>query len=183
MNLASILEPHPDDATALISRGRTTTYGTLRQQVAGYRAGLAGLGLEPGDRVGIIAGTNWYFVATYLAVLGAGCVAVPINPVSPPRAVERELHAVGATAVFVGPSGRGAVAGLDRSAVPSLRHIIAPDGQPIEGAVHLGELLASDPAPIVERAEDDLAVLVFTSGTAGSPKAAMLTHGNLRANL
>ena len=49
--------------------------------------------------------------------------------------------------------------------------------------VLLDDLLAADPVPIVERAKDDLAVLVFTSGTAGSPKAAMLSHGNLLANI
>lgn len=183
MNLASILEPHPDDAPALISKGRTTTYGTLRQQVGAYRAGLVGLGLQPGERVAILAGTNWYFVSTYLAVLGAGCVAVPLNPVSPPRAIERELAAVEAAAVFVGPAGRAAFAGVDRGAVPSLRHVIAPDGHVPEGGTALGDLLASEPVPVVERADEDLAVLVFTSGTAGSPKAAMLSHGNLLANL
>lgn len=183
MNLAAILDPHPDEAVALISRGRTTTYGMLRQQAAAYRSGLAAIGLQPGDRVGIVAGTNWYFVASYLAVLGAGCVAVPINPASPPRAIERELDEVAAAAVFVGPAGRAAFTGVDRTKVPSLRHVIAPDGQEIDGDVRLGTLLASEPAPIVEREDTDLAVLVFTSGTAGSPKAAMLTHGNLRANL
>jgi len=183
MNLASILDPHPDDAVALISRGRTTTFGTLRQQVAAYRSGLAGLGLEPGDRVGIVSGTNWYFVASYFAVLGAGCVAVPINPASPPREIERELDTVGAAAVFVGPAGRAAFDGVDRSKAPSLRHVIVPDDQAGDALTHLGALLAAEPAPIVDRADEDLAVLVFTSGTAGSPKAAMLSHGNLRANL
>ena len=105
MNLAAIIDPHPDDAPALISRGRVTTYGALRQQVAAYRGALAGLGLQPGERVAILAGTNWYFAATYLAVLGAGCVAVPVNPASPSRAVARELQSVGAAAVFVGPAG------------------------------------------------------------------------------
>jgi long-chain acyl-CoA synthetase len=184
MNLAAILDPHPDDAVALVNRGRSTTYGTLRGQVASYRAGLAGLGLEPGDRVAILAGTNWYFVSAYFAVLGAGCVAVPINPASPPRAIEAELDAVDAAAVFVGPAGRAAFAGVDRSKVPSLRHVIVPHDQAAGGGVvDLDGLLATPPAPIVERADDDLAVLVFTSGTAGSPKAAMLTHGNLRSNL
>jgi long-chain acyl-CoA synthetase len=58
-----------------------------------------------------------------------------------------------------------------------------PHTPPDSGVTRLGPLLTSQPAPIVERADDDLAVLVFTSGTAGSPKAAMLTHGNLRTNL
>jgi long-chain acyl-CoA synthetase len=183
MNLASIVEPHPDESVALVSRGRTTTYGVLRSQVAAYRGGLAGLGLEPGDRVGIISGTNWYFVATYLAVLGGGYIAVPLNPLSPARELERELATVGARAVFVGPTGRATFAGVDRERLPDLEHVISTDADEMPDAVALDALLTSAPVPLVERDDDDLAVLVFTSGTAGSPKAAMLTHGNLRANL
>lgn len=87
MNLASIIEPHPGDATALISRGQPTDYATLRQQVGALRGGFAGLGLEPGDRVAILAGNNWYFVVSYLAAVGAGLVAVPMNPTNPQAAI------------------------------------------------------------------------------------------------
>jgi long-chain acyl-CoA synthetase len=186
MNLASIIDPHPDDAVALVSRGRPTTYGELRAQVAGLRGGLVGLGLVPGDRVAIVAANNWYFVVSYLAALGAGCVAVPINPSSPTPEVQRELAAIGARAVIVGAAGRQAVAGLDRAALPVLEHVVAGgEGGEADppGAVRLDDLLAAAPVPVVDRADDDLAVLIFTSGTAGSPKAAMLTHGNLLANL
>ena len=72
MNLATIIDPHPDDAVALISRGETTTYGELREQVAAAAAGLVGLGLEPGDRVAscpATTGTSW---SSYLAALGPG---------------------------------------------------------------------------------------------------------------
>jgi long-chain acyl-CoA synthetase len=182
VNLAAVIDPHPDDAVALISRGRTTTYGALREQVAGFRGGLAGLGLAPGDRVGIVCGNNWYFVSSYLAVLGAGLVAVPLNPLSPAREIERELAAVGARAVIVAPAGQASFAQVDRPAVPTLEHMVATEGAALEGVVSLDDLIAHDPAPIVERSDDDLAVLMFTSGTAGSPKPAMLTHGNLLAN-
>ncbi len=183
MNLATILDPHPDDAVAVISRGKETTYGVLRTQAAGLRGGLRGLGLEPGDRVGIVAANNWYFVVSYLAVLGAGCVAVPLNPTSPVPELERQLAALGARAVIAGPSAKGAVGDLDRAALPVLEHVISSTGGSVPGALLLDDLLAADPAPIVDRDPTDLAVLVFTSGTAGSPKAAMLTHGNLLANL
>ncbi|MDQ3294618.1 MAG: AMP-binding protein [Actinomycetota bacterium] len=183
MNLASIIDPHPDDDIAVVSRGQRTTYAQLREQVAAYRGGLVRLGLQPGDRVGILAGTNWYFVSTYLAVLSAGLVAVPVNPISPARALEQELRSVGARAVFIGPSGRAAWGGVDRAALPNLEHVIATSGADIAGAVVLDDLMGGAPAPVVDRADDDLAVLIFTSGTAGSPKAAMLTHGNLRSNL
>ena len=83
MNLASIIEAHPDDAVALISRGRTTTYGELRDQVAGLRGGLIGLGLQPGDRVAIAMANNWYFVVSYLAVLGAGASPCRSTPPAP----------------------------------------------------------------------------------------------------
>jgi long-chain acyl-CoA synthetase len=183
MNLASIVDPHPADAIAVISRSKTTTYGALRDQVAGLRGGLVGLGLEPGDRVAIVAANNWYFVVSYLAVLGAGCVAVPINPTSPSPEVHRQLAAIGARAVIAGPSATTAIGGLDRAALPALELVIASEGKDLPGSVPLADLVASAPVPIVDRSADDLAVLSFTSGTAGSPKAAMLTHGNLLANL
>ena len=183
MNLATIIDPHPDAAAAVISRGKTTTYGDLRGQVGGLRGGLTSLGLEPGDRIGILAANNWYFVVAYLASLGAGLVVVPMNPSSPAPEIQRELAAVGARAVIAGPKAKAAVSGLDRSAVPTLEHVITSEGGEREGTLLLEDLLAADPVPVVDRAADDLAVLIFTSGTAGSPKAAMLTHGNLLSNL
>jgi long-chain acyl-CoA synthetase len=183
VNLASIIDSHPANAPALISRGKVTTYGQLREQAAGLRGGLVGLGLEPGDRVGIVAANNWYFVVSYLAVLGAGCVAVPLNPASPGPEVQRELAAIGARAVIVGPSAKAVMASLDRAGLPTLEMVITSQGEELPGAVLLDDLIAAPPGPVVHRDEDDLAVLIFTSGTAGSPKAAMLTHGNLLANL
>jgi long-chain acyl-CoA synthetase len=183
VNLVTILDPHPDAAVAVISRGRSTTYGELRQQVGRLRGGLTSLGLEPGDRVGIVAANNWYFVVSYLAVLGAGLVAVPMNPTSPAPEIERELAAIGARAVIAGPKAKATVGGLDRSRLSALEHVIASEGGEVSGAVLLDDLLTAEPVPVHDRAADDLAVLMFTSGTAGSPKAAMLTHGNLLANL
>ncbi|MCU1454339.1 MAG: acyl-CoA synthetase (AMP-forming)/AMP-acid ligase [Acidimicrobiales bacterium] len=183
MNLATVIDPHPEGALALVSRGKRTTYGELRDQVARLRGGLTGLGLEPGDRVGILCANNWYFVVSYLATLGIGCVAVPLNPLSPPRELERELAAVGARVLIAGPAARAAAAGLDRSRLPVLEHVVHGEGHAQPDAISFADLTASSPAPIVEREPDDVAVLIFTSGTAGSPKAAMLSHGNLLANI
>ncbi len=182
MNLASVIEAHPDDATALISRGRATTYGELRDQVARLRGGLVGLGIDPGDRVGIVCANNWYFVVSYLAVLGVGAVAVPLNPLSPAREIERELAAVGARALFVGPAGRSSAGAIDRDRLAVLEFVIHASAED-NASIAIDDLLTREPAPIVARAADDLAVLIFTSGTAGSPKAAMLSHGNLLANI
>ncbi|MEA3214493.1 MAG: long-chain acyl-CoA synthetase, partial [Acidimicrobiia bacterium] len=104
MNLASIIDKHPAERVALISRGKETTYGALREQVGRFRGGLIGLGLQPGDRIALLCANNWYFVVSYLASLSAGLVAVPLNPLSPPRELQRELAAVDARALVVGPS-------------------------------------------------------------------------------
>lgn len=185
MNLAAVCADHPDDAVAVISRGQTTTYGELRDQVGRLRGGLVANGIEPGDHVAIIAANNWYFVATYLAVLGVGAVAVPLNPSSPGPELVRELASIEAKAVMVGPTGRRSFADIDRTEVPSLHLVIRSSGDEsdLPGSVDLDSLLAAQPAPLVDRDPDDLAVLMFTSGTAGFPKAAMLSHGNLLANL
>ncbi|MBK9179700.1 MAG: long-chain fatty acid--CoA ligase [Acidimicrobiales bacterium] len=183
MNLATIIEPHPGEAVAVVSRGHTITYGALRDQVAGLRGSLVSLGIEPGDRVGMLCANNPYFVLSYLAILGAGAVAVPINPLSPAAEMAQELATVGARAVVVGPRARAAWSTVDRSSLPVLEHVIASQGHGLRDALTFEDLLAGSPTPLVERHDDDVAVLMFTSGTAGSPRAAMLSHGNLRANL
>lgn len=182
MNLASVIDPHPDDAAALISRGRVTTYGELRRQVGELRYGLKSLGVEPGDRVALVAANNWFFVVAYLATIGIGGVAVPLNPGSPAAELAQELEAVQAHAGFVGPSSRVAADGLRRGALP-VAHLIAMERTAAGGVTTIESLFTGSQAPLVDRADGDLCTLLFTAGTAGSPKPAMLTHGNLLANL
>ena len=181
-NLATILDGHPDDAVAVVSRGRPTTYGDLAGQVGALRAGLIATGIEPGDRVALLAANNWLFVVVYFAALGAGAVVVPLNPSASPRELQRELGTVGARLAVVGPSGRDAFARVDRLGVP-LEHVLVPEGVRLDAAEPLQELFRRPPVPVVDRADAEPAVLMFTAGTAGAPRAAILTHGNLRANL
>jgi long-chain acyl-CoA synthetase len=171
VNLASAIDAHPAEAPALVSRGEVTNYGELRAQVAGVRGALGARGVAPGDRVAIVAGNNPFFVAAYLGVLGVGAVAVPLNPLSPPPEIERELATVGAGLALVDDADRPPFAGEAATALAGI------------DVVPIGDLLGGDPAALVDRAEDDVAVLLFTSGTAGLPRAAMLSHGNLRANI
>ena len=182
MNLAHLIDDHAGDSIALFSRGRPTTYGELREQVDSMRGGLAGLGIGSGDRVAIVCNNSRYFVVAYLAVLGLGAAAVPLNPTSPAPEIAREITAVGAKAAIVDPVAASAWAVI-APACPSVEHVVATDGSVIEGAVGFDELLSHTSVPIVEVEPDALAVLIFTSGTAGSPRAAMLTHGNLRSNI
>lgn len=182
MNLAALIDAHPDRAVALVSRGRTTTYGELRAQVASLRGGLRSLGLVPGDRVAVAGANNWFFPVAYLASLGVGAVVVPMNPSGAGPELQEQLAATGARVAVVSPSAVEAFATIDRAAV-RLEHVLVPSGVDLAGAEDLEALFDKAPAPAVERADDDLAVLMFTAGTAGPPKAAKLTHGNLRSNL
>ena len=207
MNLATIIDGHPAEQPALYSRGRVTTYGELRGQVARLRGALTARGVQPGDRVAVIAGNDWYFVVAYLAVLGVGAIAVPLNPQSPPAEIERELGLAEVSLALVGPAARRTVGDLAPGAVPGFGGGLAisdllegDEASPGEGkgegkakgkgkgeGHREGEgMLAEGPGtapPVVDREPEDVAVLLFTSGTAGAPRPAMLTHGNLLANL
>jgi long-chain acyl-CoA synthetase len=153
MNLAAIVDSHPADRTALVERDRVVTYGELRDRVAAIRGGLARRGIGPGQPVALVGANGIAFVEAYLALLGRGAIVVPLNPESPPTELDRERAAVGATEVIAA------------------------------GAGELEELASADPAPLVDLAPGAVAVLAFTSGTAGAPKAAILTHASLLANI
>jgi long-chain acyl-CoA synthetase len=173
VNLATIVEAHPDDSLALIDGARLVTYAELRRLVAAARGGLLASGVVPGDRVAIVLPTSVDFVVSYLAVLGSGAAAVPLNPLSPPAELARELATVRPALVIAGGDE-------ERGAAPGLAY-------PGHTACDLTALsLRAAPgiaAGIVDRSETDAAALLFTSGTAGFPKAAVLTHASLRSNL
>ncbi len=184
MNLAHIIDPHPADKVAIISRGRPTTYGALRDQVAHVRGGLVALGVGQGDRVVLLCSNGRYFVDLYLAALGLGAVTVPLNPSSPAPEIEREVSTVGAKVVVVEPQAAAAWALINRLNVPSVEHVVGTEPGTVAGAdCTFDDLLAGQQVPVVTVDDDDLAALIFTSGTAGAPRAAMLSHGNLRSNL
>jgi long-chain acyl-CoA synthetase len=167
----------------LISRNRETSYGELRDQVARLRGGLAGRGVGDGDRVVMICANNRYFVIAYLAIVGLGAVAVPLNPESPAAELEREIDEVTPAAVIIGPSATNAWADIGSATRDAIATVVFAEGDTPDGAVPLAELLESGPLAAVDVDRDHTAVMMFTSGTAGPPRAAMLSHGNLLANI
>ena len=183
MNLASIVEGHDPSHVAIISRNQSTTYGELTELVGRARGGLTRLGVGQGDRVALVCANGRPFVASYLGILGIGAVAVPLSPTSPANELQRQLSAVGAKLAIVDRSGAASWAGIDRAALPALETVVAVDGAGLSDSVVATDMLDTPAVPVVDVADDHLAVLMFTSGTAGSPRAAMLTHRNLLANL
>jgi len=158
VDLTSILDRHPDDAPALIDGEEATTYGQLRELVSDTRAGLVAADLGPGDRVAIVCTNRRASVIAMLGAVTGGMVAVLLDPTNPVSEHQRQIDTVGARIVTTGTSLDG----------PLTVPIVSPAGTTVEGI---------DPLP-----DDQLAFMLFTSGTAGAPKAAMLSHGNLSSN-
>ncbi len=176
MNLAETLvatAAGDPDRVALAGRHdpEPVTYGQLAARSGAIAARLA-RDASPGDRVAIVAGNETAFVVAYLAAMRMGAVAVPLHVGSPAQELARELATVAPTIVVASP----AHADLARRA---LAHYDATKAVfVLDGTEEDGEHLA--PVP---RDPSDLAVLLFTAGTAGAPKPAMLTHGSLLANI
>lgn len=183
MNLATIIGTHPADDQALRFGDEIVSYGELRHDVGALRGGLIERGLAPGDRVALVMASSRQFIVSYFAVLGAGAIAVPLNPQSPMAEVVREIAAVRPTMAIVGPMAAATLAGAATDPALASVRVFAPNGSEYPNPEPYEEAAAGTAGPMIERTDDDLAVLMFTSGTAGAPKAAMLTHGNLRANL
>ncbi len=157
---------------------------------------MAAAGVSVGDRVALLAGNSEIFVIAYLACLAEGFVVVPLNPDSPPAELMREIDVTGPVAIIVGERGRhawlscidsesadGAVA-PDDSVLVAINHQFIASGRFIEALDSID--LGADGAgarPIVDVPADHPAALLFTSGTAGEPRAAILTHGNMASSL
>jgi len=183
VNLAHIIDDHDADSTALISGGRPTTYGELRDQVARFRGGLSSIGVEPGDRVALLLGNSRHFVVGYLATIGLGAVVVPLNPTSPGPELTSELAVVEPKVVIVDKVSAVNWSHVDATALTSVVMVIHVEATGSDDTGFDDLMSASEPFDVVEVEPSNLAALMFTSGTAGAPRAAMLTHGNLMANL
>lgn len=145
------------DAPAIDAPDGRASFAALADAAARVAGALAAHGVHPGDRVAVIGRDDLAFVETYLGVLRAGAIAVPLNPQATAAELDVEIGTV----------------------EPA---IVVSEARP--GAVPPSALRDGDPArEVVERADDDPAVLLFTSGTAGAARAAILTHGNLAANI
>ena len=125
------------------------------------------------------AANNWYFVVSVLGGLAAGVTVVPLNPLAAGPEFQSELETISPKGLVVGPRAARTVANVS---LRSVEVVMSPAGTGLPGTIELDSLLDGEPVDPVEVDEDHVAVMLFTSGTAGAPRAAMLTHGNLAAN-
>jgi long-chain acyl-CoA synthetase len=178
MNLATVLTDSAErdpDHVALRLDDMEVSYGLLDEGSARLAAVLADRGLKPGDRVGIMLPNVPYFGVCYYGVLRAGGVVVPMNVLLKRREVAFYLGDSGAELMFAWEGfADDANAGAQEAGAEC---IVVKPGE-------FEKLLAGvEPRrEVVDRAPDDTAVILYTSGTTGTPKGAELTHANLKTN-
>ncbi len=175
-NLTRTAAKYPD-AIAVKLDDAAFNYGLLDQASARVTTMLKSKGVEIGDRVGIMLPNVPYFPAIYYGALRAGAVVVPVNVLLKGREVgfylsDSEVKVLFAWHGFLDAAQQGAD---DAGGV----EVISVEPGEIEGLIFDHE----PDEEIAERAGDDTAVILYTSGTTGKPKGAELTHDNLRTNI
>ena len=169
---------------AFLFRDTTLTWAETEVRVASVAAGLVALGAVPGDRVAVQLGNTPDFPVVYFGALRAGLVAVPVNTGYTRSELLHCLRDSGAVVLVTTRSSAELAVGVAEE-LDTLRSVVVADVDTAPaGTTTLDSLLATDPGSGDSiGGGEDLAVVIYTSGTSGRPRGAMLTHRALLANL
>jgi len=168
---------------------RAFSTGEFFRNTVSLAGALEELGVRRGDRVMLLCGTRpeWHMVD--IAILALGAVNAPIYDTLTPAQIGHQLRDSGAVVAITETAEQMDRILQVREACPALRHLVQLEGERAPGILALGELMDRgtggddrfwDHAGRVR--PDDLATIVYTSGTTGEPKGVMLTHGNIVTN-
>jgi acyl-CoA synthetase (AMP-forming)/AMP-acid ligase II len=184
---------------AVIQGNRRISYGQLHEGADRFAAFLLSEGFRPGERATILLENSPEYVLCYFAVMKAGGVIVPLSDQTMARGIRTIVNDCNSTTLIVQDKHLGTVTETLRD-LPSVRRAITvshgdiecdrvdeqrpPDGFPGIRFYALSDIFrvsgSREPFPGIDIT--DLAMILYTSGTTGSPKGVMLTHGNLSAN-
>ncbi len=159
----------------LHDRGATLGFGDLFAMAERYANALVAQGAQPGDRVMVQAEKSVEVLAVYLGAILAGAIFVPLNTAYTARELEHFITDAEPALVICDPAGEATIRELARGAVLT----VAADGS---GTLADAVANAPDGFDAIPRDADDLACILYTSGTTGRSKGAMLTHANLASN-
>ncbi|HJP65702.1 MAG TPA: AMP-binding protein, partial [Actinomycetota bacterium] len=165
----------------LWSSDEQITYGEMDQRSDSVAAGLAGIGVGPGDRVAIIASNRMEMIELFFAVAKLGAVQVPLNAFLKGEFLRYQLHDSEAETLVVDASGAQAVDPVIQD-LPALRRLVTLDpgsDRPASMDVIPYEAVRNEtrPPPQADPQPDTLMSILYTSGTTGMPKGCMLPHG------
>ncbi len=171
------------DAEAVVDRSDRWTFAQLHAESLRVARALATSGVRPGDRVALWSPNSARWIAASFGVYAAGAVLVPVNTRFKGMEAAHVLGHAGASILLASTDAVGTdLLGLvERADLPALREAVVIEGPSHAGAVSWDDFVARGaadgdrPLPVV--AGDDLADIIFTSGTTGAPKGAMLGHG------
>ncbi|MCX5530018.1 long-chain fatty acid--CoA ligase [Streptomyces sp. NBC_00006] len=173
-HLVRTAEAHPE-RPALRLDEQVLDYRTLDERSARVAAWLADRGVGPGDRVAVVLPNVPHFAVAYYGALRAGAVVVPMNPLLKSGEIGYSAGDCAARTILTGgPALPQATAAAQELGI-TCTDVTGEDFAAALDAMHGG-------SAVVDRADDDAAVILYTSGTTGRPKGAVLTHGNLRSN-
>ncbi len=163
------------------------SFAELGTAVRELARGLAALGLEPGEKVALLGETRPEWTLADAAILAAGLVVVPVYQTNSPEECRYVVDHSEARAIILEDAGQLAKIEAVRDQLPGLEHVISmvPAGDTTTVDDLRGRAGEIDEAELVKRLEavgiDDVATIVYTSGTTGPPKGCMLTHRNVLA--
>ncbi len=163
------------------------TWRDFAAEVRRVAAGLIAAGIQPGDRVALMSRTRFEWTLLDYAILTAGAVVVPIYPTSSLEQVEWILGDSGAAAAVAETDDHAEKISAAQAKLPALTRTWQIDGTRLGGLADLKSCGADVTPEQVEerrrtRGADDLAEIVYTSGTTGRPKGCMLNHSNIVSN-
>jgi long-chain acyl-CoA synthetase len=178
MTLGDIIRLHAlkqPDKTALVYGNIRLSYYELNERINRLSNGLIGIGIKKEDRVAVIADNCSEYVETYFATAKCGMIIVPINSVLKSDELEYIINDSQASTLIFGTNYFGTVSNL-RSKLKTVKYFINIGDDLKTGEYQ--ELIAKYPShePPVHVDENDIAWLLYTSGTTGLPKGVMLTH-------
>jgi long-chain acyl-CoA synthetase len=174
---------------AIIDGHHTYTYAQFAARTAKLKHSLTELGVQKGDRVAILMLNSFRYLEIMYGVTAAGAVFVPLNVRLTPREIAFILNNAEVQTLYIHREFLPMLPELKKS-VPHLQHVILAEDEEIEipkneSVLSYETLLACQPDVPLEMDdidEDDVAGLLYTSGTTGRPKGVMLTHKNLVSN-
>lgn len=158
------------------------SYGRLGEMAGRFSAALTGMGVSPGDRVALISKPRAAWATSFFAILRCGAVVVPLDPELQKGEIERILAEAGVKGAVASGGKADEVASM-RAGPLKDAFVISMDQVKEEGVLFLDKLLlGKTPMPRVDVDPNSLAILMYTSGTTGNAKGAMLTHSNISSN-